>query len=209
MFLFSPDLKRKGFFTASFQTPLTPGPPRKRQKLSHHKNNHQPYHTPRQSPHNHNQKPKGNHIFFNDNDDFEAATPKTKKFNKHKQQQGTSNVKPWKPKRPVPTSRDPLPPTKLIVDEAEDFPRGGGKAENKEKKRNKKKKMKQAPSAPPEGHRESRTVTGEMQGSASKQKKGNKNWRNKARKNADKKHSEQMYPTDENLFIIKQRKRSR
>lgn len=122
-------------------------------------------------------------------------------------------MKPWKPKRPVPTSRDP--PTKLIFDEADDFPRGGGKGESIEKKKQRKRmrKNKEVPSVPPGGHsRPDRlcwTVTGEMQGS--KQEKGEKKRkrRNRAQRIADKKLEAQMYPTDENLFIIKQRKRNR
>lgn len=208
LFLFSPELKENGFLPASSQTPLTPGPPKKKQKISYHKNNHQATHTPHRSSNNH----KHSHIFFNDNHDFTA--PKSNKYNKYKQQESTSNVKPWKPKRPVPTSRDP--PAKLILDEADDFPRGGRKGENLKMKKKKKKKTKQAPSVPPQGHRDSRpdrlwTGTGEMQGSESKQEKGKKKRmrRSLSRRTADKKLAAQMYPTDENLFIIKQRKRSR
>uniref|UniRef100_A0A3P9NK14 Zinc finger CCHC domain-containing protein 7 n=1 Tax=Poecilia reticulata TaxID=8081 RepID=A0A3P9NK14_POERE len=36
------------------------------------------------------------------------------------------SAKPWKPKRAVPTTRDPVPLSKLVIDEADDFPRGGG-----------------------------------------------------------------------------------
>ncbi|XP_044046079.1 zinc finger CCHC domain-containing protein 7 [Siniperca chuatsi] len=202
------ELKKNGLFPASSQTPLSPGQPKKKQKTSHHKNNHQPNHIPHQSSNNH--KPSPSHIFFNDDNDFKTPARKT---NKYKQQESTGNVKPWKPKRPVPTSRNQ--PTKLILDEADDFPRGGGKGEYIEKKRNRMKKTKQARSVAPEGHRDSRpdrlfwTVTGEMQGS--KQEKGEKKRkrRNRARRIADKKLDAQMYPTDENLFIIKQRKRHR
>ncbi|XP_038569426.1 zinc finger CCHC domain-containing protein 7 [Micropterus salmoides] len=205
------ELKKNGLFPASAQTPLTPGPPKKKQKIISHKNNQTPNHTPYQRSNNH--KPSPSHIFFNDDNDHRTPAPKTKKY---KQQEGTGNVKPWKPKRPVPTSRDQ--PTKLIVDEAHDFPRGGGKEENtkeKKKKRNRMKKTKQAPSVTPDGHGDSRpdrlcwTVTREMQGS--KQEKGDKKRkrRNRNRRIADKKRDAQMYPTDENLFIIKQRKRSR
>lgn len=114
----------------------------------------------------------------------------------------------------MPTSRDP--PAKLFLDEADDFPRGGGRGENtemKKKKKTKKKKVKQGPSVPPEGRKPDRlwSVSGEMPGSAIKREKGEKRRmrRNHARKIADKKLAAQMYPTDENLFIIKQRKRHR
>ncbi|XP_051240938.1 zinc finger CCHC domain-containing protein 7 isoform X2 [Dicentrarchus labrax] len=204
------ELKEKGIFPASSETPVTPGPPKKKQKISHHKNNHQHNHRPHQSSNNHRHNPT--HIFFNDSHDFTAPTPKTK-YNKYKQQESTSNVKPWKPKRPVPKSRDP--PAKLILDEADDFPRGRGKGENTEMMKKKKKRMRKAKQVPPEGHRDGRpdrlhwTVTGEMQGSESKAEKGRKKKRNRARRTTDKKLAEQMYPTDENLFIIKQRKRKR
>lgn len=205
------ELKKNGFVPASSQTPLTPGPPKKKQKISHHKNNHQPNHMPHQSPYNHKSSPS--HIFFKDSYDFRAPTPKTIR---HKQQKSAGNVKPWKPKRPVPTSKNP--PSKLILDEADDFPRGGGKGKNmemKSKKRKRTKKTKPVPSVPPEGHRDSRpnplcwTVTGEMQGSVSKPEKGKRKRRNQAQRIANKKGEAQMYPTDENLFIIKQRKRRR
>ncbi|XP_029295002.1 zinc finger CCHC domain-containing protein 7 [Cottoperca gobio] len=198
------ELKKNGFLTSSFQTPLTPGPPKKKQKMIHHKSNYQPNQTPRQSPNNH----KRNHIFFND-DDFTAPARKRNKYNKHKQQEDTGNVKPWKPKRPVPTSRDRPPPTKLILNEADDFPRGGGKGVAKEKKRMMKRKH--VPEKLPKGQKDRPrwSKTGEMQGSASKQEKGKKNRRNRAQRNADKNGAAQMYPTDENLFIIKQRKRHR
>ncbi|XP_035515895.1 zinc finger CCHC domain-containing protein 7 [Morone saxatilis] len=207
------ELKEKGLFPASSETPVTPGPPKKKQKISHHKNNHQPKHRPHQSSNNHRHNPS--HIFFNDSHDYRAPTPKTK-YNKNKQQESTSNVKAWKPKRPVPKSRDP--PAKLILDEADDFPRGRGKGENTEMMKKKKKRMrkgKQVSSVTPEGHRDGRpgrlrwTVTGEMQGSESKAEKGKKKKKNRPRRSTDKKLAEQMYPTDENLFIIKQRKRKR
>lgn len=128
------------------------------------------------------------------------------KYNKYKQQESTGKVKPWKPKRSVPTSRDQLPPSKLILDESADFPRGGGKGQNLERKKKKQKK---------EGHRDNRpghlcwTVTGEMQGSDSKHNAEKKKKRNRGRRTGDKKLATPMYPTDENLFIIKQKKRSR
>ncbi|XP_056228615.1 zinc finger CCHC domain-containing protein 7 [Seriola aureovittata] len=208
------ELKKNGCFPTTSQTPVTPGPPKKKQKISHHKNNHQPNQTPHHTPKNH--KPSPSHIFFSV-DDFRSTTPKTSKFNKHKQQESTGSVKQWKAKRPVPTSRGPLPPSKLILDEADDFPRGGGKGEKLEKKR-KKNRMKKTMELPPEGHRGSRshrpcwTVTGGMQGSESRQENGEKKTRkrrNRDRRTADKKLSAPMYPTDENLFIIKQRKRNR
>ncbi|XP_040002905.1 zinc finger CCHC domain-containing protein 7 [Xiphias gladius] len=208
------DLKKNGYVPTTSQTPVTPGPPKKKQKISHHKSYHQPNHTPHQTPNNH--KPSPSHIFFRDSD-FRDTTPKTNKFGKYKQQESTGNVKPWKAKRPVPTSRDPLPPTKLILDEADDFPRGGGKGDNMEKKKMKRKRMKKTKEVAPEGHRNSRpdhlfwTVTGAMQGSESKQenREKRKKRRNRVRRIADKKSAAPMYPTDENLFIIKQRKRNR
>ncbi|KAM7419189.1 hypothetical protein PAMA_016351 [Pampus argenteus] len=198
-------LKKNGFFPASIQSPLTPAPPKKKQKVSHHKNIHQPNHTPHQTPNNY----KPSHIFFNNDNDFSAATPKTNKHNKYKQQESAGAGKTWKPKRPVPTSRDQLPPTKLILDEADDFPRGSSRGEKTEKK-NKKRSMKKSKLVPPERHGDGRphhlfrTVTKEMQGSGSKKRE-----RDRRKRRAGAKHAAQMYPTDENLFIIKQRKRSR
>ncbi|XP_070684326.1 zinc finger CCHC domain-containing protein 7 [Pempheris klunzingeri] len=208
------ELMENGYLPAGSQTPVTPGPPKKKQKISSHKNNHQPNHAPRQSPNNH--KPNPSHIFFNDNHDFTAPT--RNKYSKYKQQESTGNVKPWKPKRPVPTSRDPQ--NKLNFDEADDFPRGGAKGENTEMRRMKKKKKKkttsQVPPVPSDSHRDSRpdrlwAVSRETQGSESKREKREmkRMKRSKARRIADKKLAAQMYSTDENLFIIKQRKHHR
>ncbi|XP_034389348.1 zinc finger CCHC domain-containing protein 7 [Cyclopterus lumpus] len=169
------ELKKKGFFlTTSFRPPPTPEPPSKIQKVGHHHLHHRP-----------------NHVFFNDSDFVEAAAPKSKKNNKHKQQE--SHVKPWKPKRPVPTSKDRPPAAKLIVDEAKDFPRGGGKGKDAEKKRKRLSNKKRAPSAPPEA---ATSPQGSPRVKRNKKSRGRKN----------KKAAAQMYPADENLFIIKQRK---
>lgn len=198
VFLFSPEMTKNGYFPTTSQTHLTPGPPKKKQKINHQSNT-----TPHQTPNKH--KPSPSHIFFTDND-FKDATPKLNKHNKYKQHESTGKAKPWKPKRSVPTSRDQLTPNKLILDESADFPRGGGKAGNLEKKKKKRnKKMK-------EGYRDSRlcwTVSGELQGAELKQNGEKKKKRNRARRTGDKKTAPPMYPTDENLFIIKQRKRSR
>ncbi|KAI9519116.1 hypothetical protein NQZ68_031388 [Dissostichus eleginoides] len=191
------ELEINGLLTNSSQTPFTPGPPNKRQKFSHHKSNQQTHHTPRQSPSNH----KPGHIFFND-DDVQAPAPKARWNNCPKQQEGTE--KPWKPKRPVPTSKKPLPPKKIILNETDDFPRGGGKRGDTEKKGKKLGKRKHVPVKLPKG-RPHWLETEEMQGSASKQEKGKRNKRNRYRKNSD----ASQYPTDENLFTIKQRKRHR
>lgn len=204
------ELKKNGGFQSFSEALLTPVPPKKKRKISFHKTNHQSYHIPRHTPNNHNPRPS--HLFFNDND-LSAATPKTKKFNKYKQQESIGNVKPWKPKRPVPTSRNPLPAAKPIFNEAEDFPRGGGMGENRKKKR-KKKKMNHVPSAQPGGHTEKRSnplfgsVGGKVQGPKAKQEKRKKR-KNQAPTTADKKTGAQMYPADDNLFFIKQRKRRR
>lgn len=201
------ELKKNGCFTNTCQTPVTPGPPKKKPKVGHHKNNH----TPHQTPSNH--KPSSSHIFFSDKD-FRDETPKTNE-SKYQQPQSTGNVKRWKAKRPVPTSRDPLPSKKIILDEAADFPRGRGKGENSAQKKSRGKKMKKTKV---EGHREGRpdrlrwNVAGGMQRSESKQELGasGKKKRYRGRRIAGSKHhAEPMYPTDENLFIIKQRKRNR
>lgn len=118
-------------------------------------------------------------------------------------------MKPWKPKRPVPSSRDT--PGKLILDEADDFPRGGGKAENivRKKRRKRTKKPKEVPSVQPAGQRYSRPNhlcwTGEMPRSKSDPVKGKRKKRGQKSSTDNKKLNSQMYPVDENLFIIKQR----
>uniref|UniRef100_A0A3Q3KTM9 Zinc finger CCHC domain-containing protein 7 n=1 Tax=Mastacembelus armatus TaxID=205130 RepID=A0A3Q3KTM9_9TELE len=202
-------LEKNGCFPATSHTSVTPGPLKKKQKISHHKSNQQLNNTPHQTTNSH--KPSPSHIFFSDSD-FKNAIPKTKKYVKNRQEKSAGSGKPWKPKRPVPTSRNPLPPAKLILDEADDFPRGGGKGESMEKSK-KKKKIKKAKEVPPKGFRDSRpdhlcwTVTGEMQGSESS---GRKKKKKKERNQQNNKNiATPMYPTDENLFIIKQRKHKR
>lgn len=121
-------------------------------------------------------------------------------------------MKAWKPKRPVPTSRNP--PPKLIFDEADDFPRGGGKAASLEiKKKKRRRKPKRAPSAAPAGHKSSKadrhSWTGEMHGSEPKPDKAKRKRGFKNKKFAEKKAVAKTHPLDENLFLIKQRKRSR
>lgn len=199
-FLFSLVLKKNGFFPASSQTPLTPGPPTKKQKIGYHKNNH----TPQRNQNNY--KPSPTHIFFNE-DKSRGLIPKTNKRVQHK---STGIAKPWKPKRPVPSSRDT--PGKLILDEADDFPRGGGKGENivRKKTRKRAKKPKEVPSAPPAGHGYSRPNrlcwTGEMPRSKSEPMKRRRRKKKGQKSSTDnKKLNSQMYPADENLFIIKQR----
>ncbi|XP_071779360.2 zinc finger CCHC domain-containing protein 7 isoform X1 [Centroberyx gerrardi] len=203
------ELKETGYLSTSYQTALTPGPPKKRQKTNHHNNNHhQPNHKAHQTPNNHTPSP--NHIRFSDDQHWPAARPKTKKADRHKQQGTSSSAKPWQPKRKVPTSRGPLPPAKpakLVFDEADDFPRGGGKEETKGKKKKNKKNKKQVPPGPteapvkPNPDRLFQVAPGEA-------KKKNSRARGRERKAANRATAE-MYPTDENLFIIKQRKRSR
>ncbi|XP_058496162.1 zinc finger CCHC domain-containing protein 7 [Solea solea] len=182
------ELKRNGCFSNTCENPVTPEPPKKKQKLNHHKNNH----THHQTSQNH--KPSRSHIYFNNDDDDDLTIPKTNKFSKCKQQQSTSNVKPWKPKRPVPTSRDPS--TKLFLDEADDFPRGRGKGRGIVGKKSNKNKMK-TKEEPKGGQRDRRPD----------HLFGEKRKKNQARRVSNKKSAASMYPTDENLFIIKQRKR--
>lgn len=197
--LLFPDLKENGLFPNSSQTALTPGPPKKKRKINDQPN-HNSHHTPK------NNKPGPSHIIFSD--DSLPKTPKVKKARWHKRE-SLGSVKPWKPKRPVPTSRDRPPPRKLVVDEADDFPRGGGKGGNKQM--NKKRKMKGIPPKPRgEAGDSSRgrlfgTAKGPAWGLPSDQKK-KKRKRNRNQKTGQKAAAEK-YPTDENLFIIKQRRR--
>lgn len=78
----------------------------------------------------------------------------------------------------------------------------------KRKKRRKKKKVNHVPSAQPGGHTEKRSnplfgsVGGKVHGPKAKQEKR----KNQAPATADKKTGAQMYPADDNLFFIKQRK---
>nr|XP_020479863.1 uncharacterized protein LOC109974158 [Monopterus albus] len=190
------ELKKKGCFGTPSQTPQTPGPLKKKQKISHHKNNQQCNQTPRQTPSSH--KPSPSHIFFKDSD-FKKTMPKTDQYKRYNRPESTGNVKPWKPKRPVPTSRALLPKTKLILDEADDFPRGGGKREKIDKNRKMRMRMKRKKETPAEGHRDSRpdrrswNVTREVPGSQLNRKQRRRNRR------FGKKPAAPVHQTDENL----------
>ncbi|XP_076021579.1 zinc finger CCHC domain-containing protein 7-like [Genypterus blacodes] len=195
------DLKENGLFPNSSQAAVTPGPAKKKRKVNDRPNHHSP-HTP-----NHN-KAGPSHIIFRDDD----STPKMPKGNKAKwhKQESHGSAKPWKPKRPVPTKKDRPPQAKLVMDEAADFPRGRAKAGNT--LLNKKRKMK---GNPPKqrgevgGGNKRGCVFGPGKGPArvlpSDQKK-RKGKRNRNQKPGQKAAAEK-YPTDENLFTIKQRRR--
>uniref|UniRef100_A0A667Y7R0 Zinc finger CCHC domain-containing protein 7 n=2 Tax=Myripristis murdjan TaxID=586833 RepID=A0A667Y7R0_9TELE len=206
------ELRENGLFPPGSQMPLTPGPPRKRQKNNHHNNSNQPDHRSYQTPNNHKPSPK--HIMFRDNKQASAMRPKTKKADKHKQQGTSSTAKPWQPKRAVPTSRGPLPPVKpvkLVFNEADDFPRGGVTGEKKEKKNKRKKKNRQGLLGPPEAHFRPAARTPDRLfgvGPGGEMKRKRRRARGRERKAANMAAAD-MYPTDENLFIIKQRKRKR
>ncbi|XP_020786227.2 zinc finger CCHC domain-containing protein 7 [Boleophthalmus pectinirostris] len=181
------DLKNSGLFPYVPQSPSTPGPPRKKQKTTFEKNNYHHKKTPRQSYKT--DLPASSHIFFSDTSD---SISKPSKQQKHKP---VSQEKLWKPKRPVPQSRGSV--EKIVLDEADEFPRGGGQGEEMERRKKSKKFKKNG---------QSLCWTG-----ASKQAKNNNvnPSKRKKKKNANKNMSDKMYPTDENLFIIKQRKHKR
>lgn len=178
-----PELKKKGFMPDNSQTRLTDGSPKKKQKISHATNGHlfnKKFDRTARNP-----KATHDHIFFYDGSDSEAALFPKKKFNKHKRQ--ASAGKQWKPKRAVPKERPAL-----IVDDGGDFPRGKGGGVKPKKKCKKKKQGSTA-----ELEDDFRTAPG-------KTKKDKQEKRNRYKKMAAK-----MYPTDENLFNIKQRKGKR
>ncbi|XP_072318562.1 zinc finger CCHC domain-containing protein 7 [Eucyclogobius newberryi] len=181
------DLKNNGLIPKVPQSPSTPGPRLKKQKSFHQQKETASlsYKT---------NLPVSSHIFFSD-----ASVSKTSKQQK---QRPVSTEKPWKPKRPVPQSRDALPKAKVVLDEADDFPRGGGEGEEMERKK-KGKKMKKNGQALCWTEARKRGFLSEPAKKIYNQKK------KKKEKNANKNMSEKMYPTDENLFIIKQRKRKR
>ncbi|KAF7666214.1 hypothetical protein LDENG_00114550 [Lucifuga dentata] len=191
------DLKENGIFPKSHEACLTPGPPKKKQKT-----NHQPNHNSHQTPNHH--KSGSGHIIFRDDMDCITTTPKANKANWHKQQQ-SSSVKQWKPKRPVPTSRHQPPTGKLVMDEADDFPRGGNNGRNTHKNKKGKLKNKYIPPKPQEKVRDSSrqrpvwTAKGPMRDLVPELKR-------KKKKQNQKKAAAEMYPKDENLFIIKQRR---
>nr|XP_061792493.1 zinc finger CCHC domain-containing protein 7 [Nerophis lumbriciformis] len=180
------ELMKNGLLSNNSQSPFTPGPPHKKQKTSHANNEHLFNNHFDRTPRSH--KATGSHIFFHHTNEVAKST-----FKKHKQE---SKGKQWKPKRPVPKEK-PAPP-KLIVDEMLDFPRGGAIGEKTEKKKKKSKKNNKSSAVGLNGGGLLRTAAG-------KSKKDNR----AKKSHLHKKKAAQMYPTDENLFCIKQRKRKR
>lgn len=202
-------MRRNGDLSAASPAPSTPRPPMKKQKINNPNNSPHPKHTPHRIPNSYRPSPK--HIIFNE-DDFNDVTPKIKMS---KLPKSGGSAKPWKPKRAVPTSGDPLPPSKLVVDEADDFPRGGGPQENKGAKMKKRKyKTKQVPLSVPDGDWRPdnvwRTGGKGSQGPKSKAQTGEKKrWKNRSLKTAKRQLGRPTYSEEDNLFLIKQRKRSR
>lgn len=188
------ELKKNGIFPSGAQTPVAPEPPRKKQKVGHHANN-------QASAVNH--KHGRTHIFFNSNHEYGGSNK-----NKHN---GMAGAKAWKPKRPVPASRKV--PGKLLLDEGGDLPRGRHKGETAEVKKAKKMKMKtkkanRAASAPSDG-RTNQDCPGwrdRTPNSDSKQERKKRKKKLQKMKIAEKRLNSPMYPRDENLFMIKQRR---
>ncbi|XP_043970947.1 zinc finger CCHC domain-containing protein 7 [Gambusia affinis] len=200
------DLGRNGNLSSASPVPPTPAPLRKKQKINHHNASPHPTNTPHRMPNSY--RPSPSHIIFND-DDFNDATPKTKmaKFPK-----SGGSAKPWKPKRAVPTTRDTVPLSKLVVDEADDFPRGGQPQGNKEEKMRKKKgcRTKQVNSSIADHV----FRTGGERSQDSKSSKKNQTGQKKRQKGRSNKTAKKQlrgatYSEEDNLFLIKQRKRSR
>lgn len=164
-----------GHFPSRPQTLSTQEPSKKKQKISHHKNKH---------------------IFFDDSSKPKSPSLKAKKG---QPPDSTGGVKPWKPKRPVATSREAG--AKIILNEAEDFPRGGSKGQNK-------KRFKKSKQLPEEQSRPKRPAwLGETTAAPRPDKR--KRRRGRESKLGSKKMDIHTVPADENLFIIKQRRRTR
>lgn len=105
-------------------------------------------------------------------------------------------MKPWKPKRPVATSRDTG--AKIVLNEADDFPRGGSKGQNK-------KRFKKSKQLPEDQSRPKRPAwLGETTAAARPDRRKKKPGRESSKETGVK-----TFPADENLFIIKQRRRNR
>lgn len=110
----------------------------------------------------------------------------------------------------MPTSRGVQ--GKLLFDEADDFPRGGAKGETVEMKKKKKRKKTKTPNAvfpaPSDGHKrpDCPSLMDGMPNSESKLEKKKRKKRSQKLRIAEKRLDSKMYPTDENLFIIKQRR---
>ncbi|XP_046900879.1 zinc finger CCHC domain-containing protein 7 isoform X2 [Hypomesus transpacificus] len=214
------ELTEAGLFPSELQTPHTPdGPPKKKQKSSANhcpKPSHTPYqnHKPVRIPNlirNQRPMPAPGH-----SKPGQAKTwmPKTKIANK--QQQHSKQKIPKHLNTPKIGSVVKKPAT-LMVDEAQDFPRGGDQ-KKKNKKKKKKKKEGMVPEDPPvffdttpsssrpprPGLHPPERLFGKGKTSAVKNKKIRARGRDRKAANMA---ANEMYPTDENLFIIKQRKR--
>lgn len=198
-------MRKSGHLPTPRSTPHTPEPPKEKQKTSHHTNHHHPNKTTFQTPNMHKARPS--HILFTDGD-LLKPTRKKKSFT---QQQPVGSVKPWKPKRPVPTSRDPLPSKKQALNEDEDLPRGGGlqpnKMPNKIKKKKKTEQVSLFQAEMLKGRKSDlncRTVGGGMPKQTSKNQR-----RKNGKKCKNKNIGAQLHHEEDNLLGIKQRKRKK
>ncbi|CAL8333221.1 unnamed protein product [Lota lota] len=228
------ELEEAGLLTTTPEPPTTPGPPKKKQrnKYTDYKKTHQQQqnantHPSRATVHT----PSSSHTRFGQSGPEQtkprrpAVIFKTKMSDKLKPQPVSGAAKQWKPKREVPATKAPpsaaaaaAAPRKRTFYEEEDFPRGGGrevKAPKKSRNRNKKNWQSRGVSAEPRTSpfkRESYTPE-QLFGSRAAGKEKGRKARGKKKKvakgggggggGAD------MYPTDENLFAIKQRKRKK
>ncbi|XP_077461817.1 zinc finger CCHC domain-containing protein 7 [Stigmatopora argus] len=190
------ELIKNGLLSQKCQFPLPQEPPHKKQKFSHGNNGHVFNQTFDRTPSSHHSK--RSHKFFPQTNDSMVAKSK---FKKRKQE---SAGKQWKPKRPVPKEKPAS--QKLTVDEALDFPRGGGGiGEKTEKKKKKKKKEKIKNRMNNKSSKAGLNDGGLLRPAAGKSKKDNR----EKKRHLHKKKAAQMYPTDENLFNIKQRRSKR
>ncbi|XP_034043994.1 zinc finger CCHC domain-containing protein 7 isoform X2 [Thalassophryne amazonica] len=196
------DLKQAGLFPTCSVISETLEPSKKRQKLHHNQHNNQPNYKSPKTPNNY--KPNSRHLVFIEKEGSLITVPKT---GNNKRKVSCGSAKQWKQKRPVPASRDLLPSTKLLLDEADDFPRGGKNTERRVKK-NKVPPLR--PETPRNKHlkRQFWTDTTETHWLPAKwEKKEKGEGTRKRNKTWQKQRAKEMYPANDNLFLIKQRKR--
>ncbi|XP_077574507.1 zinc finger CCHC domain-containing protein 7 isoform X2 [Stigmatopora nigra] len=190
------ELIKNGLLSQKGKFPLSQEPPYKKQKFNRGNNGHAFDQKFDRTPKSHHSK--RSHMFFRQTNDSMVAKSK---FKKNKQENAG---KQWKPKRPVPKEKPAS--HKLMADETLDFLRGrGGIVKKPEEKKKKKKKEKIKNRMNNKSSKAGLNDGGLLRPAAGKSKKDNR----EKKRHLHKKKAAQMYPTDENLFNIKQRKTKR
>ncbi|KAK0155965.1 Zinc finger CCHC domain-containing protein 7 [Merluccius polli] len=221
------ELQEAGLLSITPKPPATPGPPKKKQRTRYPPSNKNNNNSQQENTKAHASTPKvhkpsfsSSHTRFGDTDAEQTKPRRPAVIFKTKIGSPNAKFPPPRAGPPTPTATAATP-RKHVFCEDEDFPRGGGKEEKVPKKnrnknnnnnrnnRNNKNTPNKSMSSDPRTSpfkRESYTPE-QLFGNRAEGKVKRARWKKK--KPAKGNGSADMYPTDENLFTIKQRKRKK